>query len=60
MKCLNFSGKPPYPLVKDFPEDELEYVTRWLDLYQAAKSSDGVTNMGIKKLYFLGGNQVIS
>lgn len=26
-------GIPPYPLVKDFTEEELEYVTEWLDRY---------------------------
>ena len=26
-------GKPPFPLIKNFTEDELEYVTCWLDRY---------------------------
>ena len=26
-------GLPPYPLVKDMKEDELEYVTQWVDRY---------------------------
>ena len=40
------SGKPPFPLVKDMAEDEIEYVTRWLDFYQAGKSEDGVKDLG--------------
>ena len=39
-------GRPPFPLVRDMPADDLEYVTRWLDFYQAAKSKDGVENLG--------------
>ncbi len=27
-------------------ESELDYVTMWLDFYQAGKSEDGVNNMG--------------
>ena len=26
-------GRPPYPLIKDLGESELEYVTCWLDHY---------------------------
>ena len=26
-------GQPPYPLVKDFDEAELEYLTSWVDHY---------------------------
>ena len=26
--------------------DEVEYVTRWLDYYQANRSEDGVSNLG--------------
>ena len=27
-------GRPPYPIIKDFTEGELEYVSRWLDHFQ--------------------------
>ena len=43
------SGKPPFPLVKSLAADELEYVTRWLDFYQAGKSEDAVSNKGEEK-----------
>ncbi len=39
-------GKPPYPIIKDLTADEVEYVTRWLDHYQAIQSTDGVNNLG--------------
>jgi hypothetical protein len=33
-------------LVSSLSKDELEYVTRWLDHYQAIQSKDGMTNLG--------------
>ena len=39
-------GRPPYPLEKNLSVDEVEYVTRWLDYYQANRSEDGVSNLG--------------
>ena len=40
-------GNPPYPLVKDLSEDEVEYIHNWLDHYQAAFSKDeGRGNLG--------------
>ncbi len=39
------AGMPPYPLVKDLTEGEIEYLNSWLDHYQAAKSSDGIENV---------------
>ncbi len=41
-----FRGLPPYPLVKDLSEDELEYLTCWLDFLQARRSPDCVSNLG--------------
>lgn len=32
-KSLFFSGRPPYPIVKDLSSGELEYITTWLDHY---------------------------
>ena len=40
------SGKPPFPLLKDFTEDDLEHLTQFLDSYHAGSSTDGRTNMG--------------
>lgn len=34
-------GRPPYPLIKDMTEEEVEYLTTWLDYYHAGKSKDG-------------------
>lgn len=31
---------------KNLSVDEVEYVTRWLDYYQANRSEDGVSNLG--------------
>ena len=39
-------GRSPYPLAKDLGADEVEYVTRWLDHYQANRSEDGLSNLG--------------
>ena len=39
-------GRPPYPLAKDLSADEVEYVTRWLDHYQANRAKDGLDNLG--------------
>lgn len=41
------SGKPPYPIIKDLSEEEVEYITTWLDHYQFAKSTNGVDDVGI-------------
>jgi len=44
---LTLSGKPPYPLVKNLDEDELNYITCWLDYYQFGRSSqDGQVDCG--------------
>ena len=40
------SGRPPYPLVSQLNADELEYLTQYLDNYQAGVSSDGVGDLG--------------
>ena len=45
VKCI-ISGRPPYPLVSELNEDELEYLTQHLDNYQAGKSSDGESDLG--------------
>ncbi len=39
-------GRPPYPLLKDMNEAELECLNKYLDHYQTGSSTDGVTNMG--------------
>lgn len=38
--------------MKDLTEEELEYVTRWLDHYHAGGSEDGVSNLGAEKFNF--------
>ena len=39
-------GLPPYPLVKDMDEDEVERLTQFLDYFQAGSSPDGINSMG--------------
>jgi hypothetical protein len=33
-------------LIANLSEDEREFITRWLDFYQARESEDGITNLG--------------
>ena len=41
-----YSGRPPYPLVTQLSKDEVEYLTQYLDNFQAGVSSDGVGDLG--------------
>ena len=43
---FNDSGRPPYPLVSKLSKDEVEYLTQYLDNFQAGVSSDGVGDLG--------------
>ena len=40
------SGRPPFPLVAHLNKDEVEYLTQYLDNFQAGVSSDGVGDLG--------------
>ena len=39
-------GRPPYPLLKDMDEGELERLNQYLDHYHVGTSIDGVNNLG--------------
>ena len=39
-------GRPPYPLLRDMSEEDLEYLTQFLDYYHAGSSPDGLEAMG--------------
>ena len=47
MDANDDAGQPPYPILAQLSENELEYVTRWLDHYEL--SADGAS-----KTAFLG------
>ena len=46
LKNYIISGRPPYPLVSQLNKDEVEYLTQYLDNFQAGVSSDGVGDLG--------------
>ena len=46
IKDMPFRGKPPYPLVKDLTEEELEFLNCWLDHYLAGPTLDGKSGVG--------------
>ena len=46
-------GKPPYPLVTNFSDDELEYITRWLDRYSLNEDNSAKPIIGYLKEFKL-------